>query len=132
MEKLNADLGVWINQYHNRLHRTLGMSPLERKLTDTGPALRLLPPVGNINDIFRMEQIKRVGSDGCLRMFNKRYDVPDAIPGQYVTISYLPWDQSYILVGPDKLKVKPLNSINNAQRFDKPRRGKPNNQEGNS
>lgn len=131
LDKLNADLGAWINQYHNRLHRTIGMTPLERKLADTGPELRLLPAVGNANDIFRMEVLKRIGSDGCVRLFSKRYDVPDAIPGQSVIVSYLPWDQSYILVGPDKLLVKPLNSINNAQRFDKPQRGNTSNQEGN-
>ena len=37
LEKLNTDLVEWINQYHHKPHRTLGMSPLDRKLSDTGP-----------------------------------------------------------------------------------------------
>jgi transposase InsO family protein len=65
LDKLNADFSAWINQYHQSQHRTLGMSPLDRKLTDTGPALKQIAPTQNINDIFRMEMVKRVGSDGC-------------------------------------------------------------------
>lgn len=123
LDKLNADFFAWINQYHQTLHHTLGMSPLERKLTDTGPALKQIAPTQNINDIFRMEKLKRVGSDGCVRMFKKRFEIPDAIPGSQLTVYYLPWSEDYILVGPDKLFVKPLDAVKNAVRFDKPRRG---------
>jgi putative transposase len=123
LDKLNTDLAAWINQYHHSPHRTLGMSPLDRKLTDTGSELKQIAPTQNINDLFRMEQIKRIGSDGCVRMFNKRFEIPDALPGSLVTVYYLPWSQDYILAGPDKIFVKPLDTVNNALRFDKPRRG---------
>jgi putative transposase len=123
LEKLNTDFSAWINQYHHTLHSILGMSPLERKLKDTGPALKQIPPVQNINDVFRMEQLKRVGSDGCVRMFNKRFEIPDAIPGSVVLVSYLPWTQEYILAGVDKIFVRPLDTLKNAMRFDKPHRG---------
>jgi hypothetical protein len=69
-----------------------------------------------------MEQLRRVGPDGCIRMFRSRYQVPDAIPGTVLPVYYLPWDQSYILVGPDKRPAKPLDPVSNALRFDKPRR----------
>jgi transposase InsO family protein len=123
LEKLNADFSVWINHYHHTQHRTLAMSPLDRKLSDTGPLLKQIAPTQNIDDIFRMEQLKRVGSDGCVRLFTKRFEVPDAIAGTLVTVYYLPWNQDFILVGPDKLLVKPLNAVKNALRFDKPHRG---------
>lgn len=123
LDKLNADLTKWINEYHHRRHRILGMSPLDRKLTHTGPQLKQIAPTQNINDIFRMDQTKRVGSDGCVRMFKKRFEIPDAIPGECVTIHYLPWEQDYILAGADKLYLKPLDSVKNALRYDTPRRG---------
>lgn len=134
LAKLNTDFSAWINQYHHTLHSTLGMSPLERKLTDNGPALKQIAPTQDINDIFRMEKLKRVGSDGCVRMFKKRFEIPDAVPGSVIPVYYLPWDQDYILVGVDKLFVSPVDTIKNALRFDKPRRGKPqpNNQENDS
>jgi putative transposase len=124
LDEINADLSVWINIYHHSPHRTLGMTPLDRKLTDNGSPLTQIAPTQNINDIFRMEQLKRVGSDGCVRMFNKRFEVPDAIPGDTVVVYYLPWTHDYLLVGPGKIFVKPLDAVNNALRYDKPYRGK--------
>jgi transposase InsO family protein len=123
LDKLNADLAAWIQQYHQTIHRMLGMSPLERKLTDTGPALKQIAPTQNIDEIFRMEQLKRVGSDGCIRLFNKRFEIPGAIPRSQLTVYYLPWNQEHILIGPDMHIVKPLDTTKNALRFDNPRRG---------
>jgi transposase InsO family protein len=130
LDKLNADLSEWINRYHHTLHHALGMSPLDRKLTDKGPPLTQIAPTQNINDIFRMEMLKRVGSDGCVRMFNRRFEVTDAIPGSTVPVYYLPWNSDYLLVGTDKIFVKPLDTLNNAMRFDQPYRGR-NNKENN-
>jgi putative transposase len=123
LEKLNTDFSTWLNHYHTTPHSTLALSPLDRKLTDTGQALKQIAPTQNIDDIFRMEQLKRVGADGCVRMFGKRFEVPDAIPGMQILVYYLPWNQEHILVGADRLRLKPIDTINNALRFDKPRRG---------
>lgn len=125
LDKLNADFAAWVNQYHHTTHRILGKSPLERKLADTGEPLKQIAPTQNINDIFRMEQLKRVGSDGCVRMFNKRFEVTGEVPGTLIPVYYLPWDQDYILAGVDKIFIRPVDMARNAVRFDKPRRGKP-------
>lgn len=122
LDKLNAELAGWLNHYHHTIHSSLGCSPLQRKLADNGAELRQIAATQDIDELFRMEQLRRVGTDGCIRMFKRRYEVPDAIPGTVLTVYYLPWDQSYILVGPDKRPAKPLDSVHNAQRFDKPRR----------
>lgn len=123
LDKLNSDFSEWISTYHHTLHRSLKMSPLDRKLTDRGAPLTQISPVQNINDIFRLEKLKRVGSDGCVRMFGRRFEVTDEIPGSTVVVYYLPWSIDYILVGPDKTFVKPLDATRNALRFDKPYRG---------
>ena len=123
LEKLNADLAVWINQYHHFTHSALGISPLERKLTDKGPELKQIAATQNIDEIFCMEHNARVASDGCVRMFKKRFEIPHAIPGSTVIIYYLPWNQDYIFIGPQRQAIKPLDSINNALRFEKPQRG---------
>jgi hypothetical protein len=127
LDKLNAELAVWVNQYHNKQHRILEVTPLQRKLSDTGPALTQIAPTRDIDDIFRMEQPKRIGSDGCVRLFNKRFEIPNALPKTIVTVYYLPWDEERIFIGNDRQVIKPLDAIRNAQRFDKPRRGKPHN-----
>ena len=124
LQKLNADLAQWVAQYHQGIHSTLGMSPLNRKLADQGATLKQIDPTCNINDLFRMETEKTVNSDGCIRMWGTRFEVLDSYPGEKVRIYYLPWDHSYLLSGPDKLIAKPLDPVKNAHRFDKPVRGK--------
>jgi hypothetical protein len=125
LDRLNADLTAWISQYHQKIHSSLGMSPLDRRLGDTGPQLRQIAPTQDIDDLFRMELVKRVGSDGCVRLFRKRFEIPGAVPGSAVTVYYLPWDEERVLVGPERLQALPVDTIKNARRFDKPRRGKP-------
>ena len=124
LQKLNADLAAWVDQYHQSIHSSLDMSPLNRKLVDRGQPLEQIPPTQNINDLFRMEIDKKVGSDGCVRMWATRFEVRDAYPGEVIRIYYVPWDHTYILCGPDKLIANPLDAIRNARRFDRPIRGK--------
>ena len=105
------------------------MSPLNRKLIDEGAALKHIPPTQNINDIFRMNALKKVGADGCIRMLKKRFEVRDALPGEKIAVYYLPWDTDYVLTGPDMLMAKVVNTQNNAHRYNKPKRHNLNQQE---
>lgn len=124
LQKLNADLAVWIEQYHQTIHSALDMSPLNRKLMGIGQPLEQIDPTQNINDLFRMETTKTIRSDGCVRLWGKRFEIPDAYPGETIQIYYLPWDHQYILCGKDKLTAKVLDTLQNARRFDQPIRGK--------
>jgi transposase InsO family protein len=123
LDKLNTDFTLWLNRYHHTPHSSLGMSPLDRKLTDTGPVLKQIAPTQDIDDLFRMEHIARVGSDGCVRLFKKRFEIPGAIPGSTAVVYYLPWNTDCIYLGDNRTMIKPLDAINNALRFDKPHRG---------
>jgi hypothetical protein len=124
LQKLNADLAQWLAQYHQALHSAIGMSPLNRKLIDQGQPLEQIPPTQNINDIFRMETTKTVRSDGCIRIWGKRFEIPDSYPGETVQLYYVPWDHTYLLCGPDKIYIRPVDPLKNARRFDKPVRGR--------
>lgn len=124
LTKINTDFGEWINEYHHTIHQGIGMSPLNRKLTEQKNELVQLDPTQNINDIFRMEIEKKIGNDGCIRMWKKRFEVRDALPGEKIMVYYLPWDQSYVLTGVDKLIAKQVDTNKNATRFDNPQRGK--------
>lgn len=123
LDDLNTKLNLWLQQYHNTCHSTLCMSPLERKITDKGSELQQISATKNIDEYFFMEHHCKVGSDGCVRLFKKRFEIPHAIVGSEITIYYLPWNQDHIFAGPDKQIIKPLDTISNALRFDKPQRG---------
>lgn len=119
-KKLNADFAYWLNTYHHRTHHSLGISPLDRKLSDQGQELRQLPPNQDLAENFRMEVKKRVYSDGCVRLLRKRFEIPNALPGQYVNVYYLPWEDDHILVGPERIVAREPNLVKNAHRFEKP------------
>ena len=120
LSKLNADFSKWINTYHHRIHRSLGMPPLERKLCDQGQELRQLPPNKDLAESFRIKVEKRIYSDGCVRLLRKRFEIPNALPGQRVCIYYLPWEDDHVLVGPDRKIAREPNLTKNAHRFEKP------------
>ncbi|MBN1980282.1 MAG: DDE-type integrase/transposase/recombinase [Chitinivibrionales bacterium] len=127
LQQLNKDFSEWIVQYHKRPHSALGMSPLNRKLIDDGPELKHIPATQNVNDIFRMTVLKKVGSDGCIRIMKKRFEVRDAYPGEKIEVHYLPWDTDYVLTGADMLIAKVVDTHKNSARFNKPRRRNSNN-----
>ena len=52
LAKLNSEFTDWLTQYHHTQHTSLGMSPLNCKLADTGPALRQIAPTRNIDEVF--------------------------------------------------------------------------------
>jgi len=128
LEQINNDFALWLKQYHNRLHSSLGMSPLNRKLIDEGSELKQIPATQNINDVLRMSCMKKVGSDGCVRLFKKRFEVCDALPGEKIEVHYLPWDTDYVLTGPDKIIAKIVDLHKNAERYNKPVRRNADNQ----
>ncbi len=121
LESLNKDIGIWVSDYHRRIHTSLGMSPLDKRLKSCD-STKKLDGVRNIDALFRMEENKNIYSDGCIRIGGRLYDVPEALPGQKVKVAYLPWDLSVVFIGDDMVPVKPLDKIKNAMRYNKPTR----------
>ena len=119
LDMLNRDLDEWISIYHQSVHSALGMSPLDKRIQDEHK-LKSLEGVKDIDALFRMEENKTIYSNGCIRLRGRIYDVPEALPGQKVRVSYLPWDLSVIYIGEDLIPVRPLDKNKNAHRFNNP------------
>lgn len=132
LEKLNADLAQWITTYHQSPHRSLGCSPLERKLRDRGQQLKQIPPTQDVAHLFCMQARKKVGRDGCVGLLGKRFEIPDALPNTQLDIYYLPWEDDHVLVGKDKTRAREVDTGKNALRFEKPVRKNVNEQETNA
>ena len=71
-----------------------------------------------------METERTVYSDGCIKLKGIRYDVPGALVGQKIKISYVPWDMSVVYTNDDTTVLKPLDTVKNAHRFNNPKRKK--------
>jgi len=119
LDTLNRDLDEWISQYHQSVHSSLGMSPLDKRLMDSH-SLRTLDGVKDVDALFRMEEFKTIYSDGCVRIGGRAYEVLEALPGQKIMVAYLPWDLSVVFIGHDLTPVRPLDKIKNAFRYQKP------------
>lgn len=121
LAKLNEDLQKWIAQYHQSVHSSLAMSPLNRKDMDAGPLLRQVDPIQNIDALFRIEVDKTIQADGCIRLYGRRFEIKDAIAGQKIKIAYLPWNKNLIWAGEDGAPLKPLDLYKNAIRYQNPK-----------
>ncbi|MCP4407389.1 MAG: transposase [Gammaproteobacteria bacterium] len=117
---LNAAFQEWLSQYHQRMHRTLGCSPLQRRL-QSRKVIRKLPEVAKTDALFRMEKRCRVYNDGTIHLKKRRFEVPLCPPNSRVTVYFLPWDLSRVYYGDDLELARPLDVHANAKRFDHPK-----------
>ncbi len=77
LERLNEATQAWVElEYHRRLHRELGSTPLERYLA--APSLgRPGPSPAELRCAFRAEAVRtQRRSDGTLSLLGRRFEVP--------------------------------------------------------
>lgn len=121
----NQKLSLWIDQYHHRTHDGIDATPLDKRLATvnaTKPFLDLADPLGKA---FLMEVTRKVRRDGTVNLNAKVWDIPDAMPGEIISILHAPWEPDTILVGPEHRIAKPIDSLAQANRFaHDPKRGK--------
>jgi transposase InsO family protein len=79
LEQLNADLQQYLAEYHQRPHRSLGASPLQKRLSADN-ACRPLPDVTDLQPLFAATRICRVYNDGVIQLNGKRLRSPVACP----------------------------------------------------
>jgi putative transposase len=124
MEHLEAAFTEWLDDYHHRIHDSLGCSPLNMRLA-APKVTRALPDVAQLDMFFGMQERRKIHRNGTLHLLGKTFDVKGALPGSVVDVHYLPWDLSTIHVGPDKVPAKPVDLLKNARRHEhNPIRGK--------
>jgi len=113
----NQKLVHWIDQYHHRRHEGIDATPLDKRLAmvnSTKPFLDLADPLGKA---FLMEATRKVRRDGTINLDSKVWDIPDAMPGEVISILHAPWEPDTILVGPEHRIAKPIDRLAQANRF---------------
>lgn len=125
LQAWNQKLSIWIDGYHRRPHEGIDATPLDKRLAmlnATKPFLDLADPLGKA---FLMESTRKVRRDGTVNLDAKVWDIPDAMPGEIVSILHAPWEPDTILVGPQHRIAKPIDDLAQANRFaHDPLRGK--------
>ncbi len=119
IEQMNQALTKWLAEYHQRTHRTLKCSPLEKRLTGEN-VCRRVPEVADMEALFRMERRCRVYKDGTIRFKTQVFEVPGCLPGQRVRIYFTPWDLSLVYYGDEMQLARKIDPVANALRFKHP------------
>jgi len=118
-QQINKAFNQWLADYHHNIHSALKCSPLQKRM-QIESMCKIVPEVTDIDALFRTEKRCRVYNDGTVHLLKKRFEVPDYLPGDRVTVYYLPWNLSQIYYGDEMKPARLLDTVANAHRFDHP------------
>lgn len=91
--ELNDMFSGWLeNEYHNRVHSSLGETPIERwnNSIQNGAKLRFFTPV-ELDEIFLHEVTRTVNNYGVVSFEGNTYEIDGSLVGYKVTLRYNPF-----------------------------------------
>jgi len=119
LEALEDAFATWLAGYHQQRHASLGCPPLEKRL-GVRNATRKVPEVADLESLFLMERRCRLYKDGTIRLFGRRFEIPDPPAQPRITVYFMPWNLERVTYGDDGRLARPLDSYANAHRFQHP------------
>jgi transposase InsO family protein len=88
LRKLNEEFTKWLElTYHDRVHTTLGMKPIDRLGLDL-PRIRRLADNPYSAELFMLEDTREVRADNTFSFNNMRYEPPRDLRRKTITIRY--------------------------------------------
>jgi len=114
LEGLNEAFRRWLSQYHKRIHSSLGISPMHKRLSSPSRC-KPLPEAVAIEPLFRMKRRCRVYLNNTIRFKKRSYEVMDALPGVRLDVWFMPWEPERLWYGPEMKPAKPVDPFHNAQ-----------------
>jgi transposase InsO family protein len=88
LRQLNEEFARWLeNTYHERVHTTLGMKPIDRFGLDLA-RIRYLADNPYSAELFMLEATRQVRADNTFSFNNLRYEPPRDMRGKTITIRY--------------------------------------------
>jgi putative transposase len=113
----NQKLSLWLDEYHHRQHSGIEATPLEKRLA-IAKATKNFPDVADpLGKAFLLESKRKVRRDGTINLDSKVWDIPDALPGEIISVLHAPWEPHQILVGPEFRVAKPVDLTAQANRY---------------
>ncbi|MBG0779673.1 MAG: transposase, partial [Desulfotignum balticum] len=115
LEGLNKAFREWVSSYHKRIHSSLGVSPLQKRLSHQS-VCNPLPEAVEIEPLFRMKRRCKVYLNNTVRLKRRIYEVKDDLPGQRLDVWFMPWNLDMVWYGPEMKPAKPVDLNQNAHR----------------
>jgi transposase InsO family protein len=122
---LNTQFIRWVeDEYHDRVHSTLGMKPVDRFALDIARVKYLAPGQAN-DELFYSEETRTVKADNTFSFAGCRYEAPRDVRSREILVRHDPLDAQAPLIvylGPDRLgEAQPLSSVLNDRAPTRPR-----------
>lgn len=109
LEELNRRFWQWLEEdYHRKVHSSLGMSPLDMYFSQTS-RLRLVEDPASLDPLFLKREKRKVKHDGTISIDKKLYEVPPKYIGQRIEIRF---DEDGVYVYEDGLPVEKAVLVN--------------------
>ncbi len=118
LEQLNLLFADWLeNEYHRKVHSSLGVTPLEAWLSKSGN-IKHLDPFLDIDSVFLHRTTRKVYKDSIVSVNGTAFEVPSVLIGKKVTIQYNPRSVTTITVtydGKDYGEARPVDLYANTK-----------------
>jgi putative transposase len=98
IEELNQLFSGWLDQYNNRVHSELGMSPNDRWAAEEAETPLRWPDPATLIEAFLWEEERGVDKTGCVHLAGNSYPVAEHLASQKVSVRFDPFDMSKIRV----------------------------------
>jgi len=114
---LNAQFTRWVeDEYHDTIHSTLGVKPVDRFALDIARIKYLAPGQAN-DELFYSEATRTVKADNTFSFAGRRYEAPRDVRSREIVVRFDSSDPAAPLVvylGADRLgEARPLNPVHN-------------------
>ncbi len=118
IDKLNGAFWAWLEEdYHRREHSSLGMSPLDKYLSQTS-SIRMVDDPQKLEEVFLQREERKVNHDGTVSLFKQLYEVSPQFIGQRVELRFNPQDMTRVYIfsqGQNIARAKPVTLHDNAR-----------------
>lgn len=115
IDELNRRFWLWLEEdYHRKVHASLGMSPLDMFLSRAS-RIRMVNDPASLDPLFLKREQRKVKHDATISVENRLYEVPPRFIGQKIEVRF---DENGVYVYEDGLAVAsavPVNFADNAK-----------------
>jgi transposase InsO family protein len=116
IEALNRAFVAWVeDEYHQREHSSLGMKPIDRFALDLS-RIRFLPPSDVTDELFFVEQDRKILADNTFSLKNTRFEAPRDLRGRKVQIRFnrLHFDRAIVYYKGERMgEARPVDFVAN-------------------
>lgn len=117
LDELNQAFFMWLEQdYHRRIHSVLGMSPLDKYLSQVNQ-IKVVSDPDSLYQLFLKREERRVNNDATISVQGHYFEVSPALIGQRVQVRFEPGklDEVWIYVKDQPAGTgRPVNDADNA------------------